>query len=178
MRSSKVAKRYARALMGLSNDHAQLEVWGVELERLARMVDSPEVAAQLESPTVTRAIRMEALGKIGERLELSFPVRSFAVVVASHGRVREVAAMAEAYARMLDELMGRARATLTFAYQPTDEDLARVVAGLEAIAHKKIIPTTKIDPSLVGGVVAELEGKTYDGSLASRLADAERRLSD
>jgi F-type H+-transporting ATPase subunit delta len=177
VRSSKVAKRYARALMGLSNDHAQLEVWGAELERLARIVDSPEVAAQLESPTVSHEDRMAALGKIGERLDLSFPVRSFAVVVASHGRVREVAAMAESYARMLDDLMGRARATLTFAYQPTDEDLARVVSGLEAIAHKKIIPTTKVDASLMGGVIAELEGKIYDGSLASRLADAERRLS-
>src|ERR1700694_1247739 len=100
--------------MGLSTDHAQLEAWGAELERLARIVDSPEVAAQLESPTVTHADRMEALGKIGERLDLSFPVRSVGGVVASHGRVREVAAMAESYARMLDHLMGRARATLIF----------------------------------------------------------------
>jgi F-type H+-transporting ATPase subunit delta len=177
VKSSKVAKRYARALMGLSNDHAQLEAWGAELERLARIADSPEVAEQLESPTVTHADRMEALGKIAERLNLSFPLRSFAVVVASHGRVADLTAMVETYARMLDDLMGRARATLTFAYQPTDEDLARVVGGLEAIAHKKIIPTVKIDASLAGGVVAELEGKIYDGSLATRLADAERRLS-
>lgn len=177
MKSSKVAKRYARALMGLSSDHTQLEAWGAELARLARIVDSPEVATQLESPAVTRANRMEALGKIAERLDLSFPLRSFAVVVASHGRVSDVTAMAETYARLLDDLMGRARATLTFAYPPTDEELVRVVAGLEAIAHKKIIPTTKVDASLVGGVVAELEGKIYDGSLATRLADAERRLS-
>jgi F-type H+-transporting ATPase subunit delta len=177
VKSSKVAKRYARALLGLSTDKAQLEACGAELERLAKIVDSPEVAAQLESPSITHAIRMEALGKIAERLDLSFPLRSFAVVVASHGRVQEVAAMAEAYGHMLDDLMGRARATLTFAYQPTDEDLARVVAGLEAIAHKKIIPTTKVDASLVGGVIAELEGKIYDGSLATRLAEAERRLS-
>ena len=177
MRSSKVAKRYARALMGLSSDHAQLETWGAELERLARIVDAPEVAAQLESPTVSHGDLIEALGKIAERLDLSFPLRSFAVVVASHGRVRDVSAMAETYGRMIDDLMGRARATLTFAYQPSDDDLARVVAGLEAIAHKKIIPTTKVDASLVGGVVAELEGKIYDGSLATRLADAERRLS-
>jgi F-type H+-transporting ATPase subunit delta len=177
LKSSKVAKRYARALMGLSTDHAQLEAWGAELERLACIVDSPEVAVQVESPSVTQALRMEALGKIAERLDLSFPLRSFAVVVASHGRVADVTAMAESYARMLDDLMGRAPATLTFAYPPTDEDLARVVDGLAAIAHKKIIPTTLVDPSLVGGVVAELEGKIYDGSLATRLADAERRLS-
>ncbi len=177
MRSSKVAKRYARALLGLSSENAQLEAWGAELERLAQIVDSPEVAVQLDSPTVTHADRMAALKLISERLDLSFPLRSFAVVVANHRRVCEVAAMAESYARMLDERMGRARATLTFAYDPSADDLARVVAGLEAIAHKKIIPTTNVDASLVGGVVAELEGKIYDGSLATRLADAQRRLS-
>ena len=93
MKNSKVAKRYARALMGLSTDHAQLEAWGMELERLARIVDSPEVAAQLESPAVTHALRMEALGKIAERLDLSFPLRSFAVVVARHGRIQEIGAI-------------------------------------------------------------------------------------
>jgi F-type H+-transporting ATPase subunit delta len=177
MKGSKVAKRYARALMGLSNDHAQLEAWGAELERLAQMVDAPELAEQLDSPNVTHAERMEAMAKIAERLDLSFPVRSFAVVAARHGRVQEVAAMAEQYARMLDDLLGRARAALTFARDPSAEELARVVAALEAIVHKKIIPTTRIDGALVGGVVAELEGKIYDGSLASRLADAEQRLS-
>ena len=51
------------------------------------------------------------------------------------------------------------------------------MAGLEAIAHKKIIPTVKIDEALLGGVIVELEGKTYDGSLANRLAEAQRRLA-
>ena len=51
-----------------------------------------------------------------------------------------------------------------------------MVRGLEAIAHKKIIPTVKVDQALLGGVVAELEGKIYDGSLATRLGEAERRL--
>jgi F0F1-type ATP synthase delta subunit len=39
-----------------------------------------------------------------------------------------------------------------------------------------VIATTRIDGALVGGAVAELEGKIYDGSLATRLAEAEKRL--
>ena len=31
MRSSRVAKRYARALLGLSNDRSQLEAWGADV---------------------------------------------------------------------------------------------------------------------------------------------------
>ncbi|MBE3602826.1 ATP synthase F1 subunit delta [bacterium] len=176
MKTSKVAKRYARALMGLSADHAQLEKWGAELERLAKIVDAPETVGILDMPTVTLQARVEAVGKIAERLDLSYPVRAFAIVAARHSRIREISAMAERYGRMLDDLLGRTRATITFAREPGANELQSVVAALEAIAQKRVIATTRIDGALVGGAVAELEGKIYDGSLATRLAEAEKLL--
>jgi F-type H+-transporting ATPase subunit delta len=108
---------------------------------------------------------------------LSFPVRSFTAVVAQHGRIRDLPAIAEAYRRMLDDLMGRARVTLTFAQAPSDADLGRLLERLEALSHKKIIPTVNVDAGLIGGVIVELEGRTYDGSLTTRLAEAQRRLA-
>jgi F-type H+-transporting ATPase subunit delta len=177
VRSSRVAKRYARALLGLSNDRRQLEVWGTELERLARVIESPEIDASFASPEVSLTTKIEALAIITEKLELSFPIRSFAAVVARHGRIPELPAVADAYGSMLDELMGRARAALIFANQPGDADVNRIVTKLEQLAHKQIIPTVKIDQTLLGGVIVELQGKTYDGSLASRLTEAQRRLA-
>jgi len=177
MKSSKVAKRYARAMLGLSSDTVQLETWGAELERLARIVAAPEISVAFASPEVVPSVKIEALAKIGEKLELSYPIRSFATVVARHGRIDDLPAVAEAYRRMLDDLIVRARATLTFPQTPSDETLARILAGLEALAHKKIVPTVNLEAALIGGVVVELEGKIYDGSLASRLAEAARRLA-
>jgi F-type H+-transporting ATPase subunit delta len=177
VRSSRVAKRYARALLGLSNDRRQLELWGAELERLARVIQMPEIDAAFASPEVSITSKIQALASITGRLELSFPVRSFTAVVARHGRIPDLPAVAEAYARMLDELMGRARATLIFAAQPREADIKRVVGKLEQLAHKQIIPTVKIDQALLGGVIVELEGKTYDGSLTSRLTEAQHRLA-
>jgi F-type H+-transporting ATPase subunit delta len=176
MKSSRVAKRYARALLELA-DKGSEEKWGAELERLAAMVESPDLAERLSSPEISEQTRQEAMAKIAERLELSFPLRSFAVVVARHGRIRELGAIAESYRDQVDEMLGRARATLTFAVQPSDADVARVVGGLETLASKKIIPTIKVDGALIGGVMAELSGKIYDGSLANRLAEARRQLA-
>ena len=96
MRSSKVAKRYARALAGLSTDHHQLETWGAELERLGRLFEAPEIQASFIAPEVSAAMKIEALGKIAELLELSFPVRSFTVVVAQHGRIQDLPQIADA----------------------------------------------------------------------------------
>jgi F-type H+-transporting ATPase subunit delta len=176
VKGSRVAKRYARALLGLSEDRKQLETWGAELERLARIADAPEIALRLASPEVSHEARVEAMAKIAERLELSYPLRSLAVVVARHGRIANLTAVSESYQDQLDVLLGRARATLTFALEPNVQDTETVVRGLEAVVRKTVIATVKVDQALLGGVVAELEGKIYDGSLATRLSEAQRRM--
>jgi F-type H+-transporting ATPase subunit delta len=175
--SSKVARRYAQALLELAADQGQLEAWGAELERLAQMVSNPDLMVRLTSPELPDQQRLEAMTLIASRLELSFPLRSFAVVVARHGRIADLGAIAQAYQDLLDRRLGRARATLTFPAQPSDADLAGVVEGLERLSGKQIIATINVDPGLIGGVVAELEGRTYDASLATRLNLLERQLS-
>ena len=54
MISSKVAKRYAQALLELAAEQGQLEAWGAELERLAQVISSPELIARLSSPELAR----------------------------------------------------------------------------------------------------------------------------
>jgi F-type H+-transporting ATPase subunit delta len=176
MKGSRVAKRYARALLEVA-EHGEGEAWGAELERLAKMVESPELMPKLASPEISNEQREQAMQKIAERLNLSFPLRSFAVVLARHGRIHEIGAVSQSYQALLDEQLGRERATLTFATAPDDATVKRVVSGLEAIAGKKIIPTIKVDPSILGGVTAEMGGRIYDGSLAARLDEAQRRLA-
>lgn len=176
MKGSRVAKRYARALLEVA-EHGEGEKWGAELERLAHIVESPELMSRLASPELSQEAREQALQKIAERLDLSFPLRSFAVVLARHGRIGEIGAVAQSYQELLDEQLGRERATLIFAIQPDDATVKRIISGLEAIAGKKIIPTVKVDPALLGGVTAEMGGKIYDGSLTTRLVEAQRRLA-
>jgi F-type H+-transporting ATPase subunit delta len=176
MKSFRVAKRYALALLEVA-PRDQAEKWGAELEKLAKIVEAPELMSKLASPELSQASREQAMQKIAERLDLSFPLRSFAVVLARHRRITAIGAVSQSYQDLLDEQLGRERATLTFAMQPDDATVQRVVSGLEAIAGKKIIPTIKIDPALLGGLTAELGGKIYDGSLATRLVEAQHRLA-
>jgi F-type H+-transporting ATPase subunit delta len=176
MMSLKAARRYARALIGLSRESAQLERWGAELERLARAAADPEVATLLASPTLTPQARVQTIDHIAERLAVGFPVRSFVAVVTRHGRVAELEAISQAYQHMLDEHLGRTRATLTFAREPDDAQVKMLVERLAAIAGKTIIPIIKVDAALLGGVTTELEGRIYDGSLSTQLAEAEKRL--
>jgi F-type H+-transporting ATPase subunit delta len=162
----------------LAAEQNHLEDWGAELERLARTASLPELVQRLTSPELSEPARMQAMTKIAERLELSFPLRSFAAVLARHGRIDAAGAISEAYQVLVDQRLSRARGELTFAAEPSDAEVARVVAGLEGLVGKKVIATVKVDRGLLGGVVAEIEGKIYDASLETRLQAAQRRLSE
>ncbi len=177
MSSAKVARRYAQALLDLAADQEQMEKWGAELERLAQIVASPELLSRLTSPELPDEQRLQATTLVASRLGVSFPLRSFAVVVARHGRLADIAAVSQAYRDLVDRHLGRARATVTFAAEPTDADRASVVEALERLSGKKIIAQVNVDPRLIGGVVAELEGRTYDASLATRLELLQQQLS-
>ncbi len=177
MIATKVGRRYAQALLELAAEQNQLEPWGAELQRLAQTVSSPDLMARLISPQLPDQQRLQAMTLVAERLALSFPLRSFAVVVARHGRIADLGAIAQSYQDLLDQRLGRARATLTFAAPPSDADRAAVVEGLERLSGKKIIAAIRVDPGLLGGVVAELEGRTYDASVATQLAMMGRQLS-
>jgi len=176
--NGKIARRYARALLAVGGeDNAALENLGAALKTLAAAVGTPEIQLRFTAPDFPPEARVHAIDRVAERLGLGFPLRSFAVVVTRHGRLADLPAIAAAYQDQLDARMGRARATLTFARTPADDQVKLVVDGLAAIAHKTIIPTVKVDESLLGGVVAELEGRTYDGSLATMISEAQHRLA-
>jgi F-type H+-transporting ATPase subunit delta len=176
--NGKIARRYARALLAVGGeDNAQLERLGAALNTLATAVGTPEIQLRFMAPDFPPQARVQAIDRVAERLGLGFPLRSFAVVVTRHGRLADLPAIAQAYQDQLDERMGRARARLTFARPPTDAQIQIVVDGLSSIAGKTIIPTVNTDESLLGGVVAELEGKTYDGSLATMIIEAQQRLA-
>ncbi|HLH76181.1 MAG TPA: ATP synthase F1 subunit delta [Candidatus Binataceae bacterium] len=176
MTGSTVANRYARALLELALEQNQLEAWGEELTRLAQLISAPELAAQLVSPELADSARLQAVALIGEKLGLSFPLRSFGMVVARHRRLPDLPAIALSYQDLLDRHLGRVRAQLTFAIAPTPEQTSAVVAALEARSGKRVLATVKIDPNLLGGVMAEVEGRTYDASLATAMARLQSQL--
>jgi F-type H+-transporting ATPase subunit delta len=173
---SKVATRYARALLELAVEQNQLEAWGEELARLAKLTSAPELAAQLASPELADSARLQAITLIGEKLGLSFPLRSFGLVVARHQRLPDLPAISQSYQDLLDHHLGRVRAQLTFATDPTPEQTSAVVAALEERTGKRVLATVRIDPGLLGGVMAEVEGRTYDASLATAISRLQNQL--
>ena len=58
-----------------------------------------------------------------------------------------------------------------------DSELAALRGKFEAITGRQVLETAEVDPSLLGGVTVETEGRVYDGSIRTQLARLERRMA-
>ena len=110
------------------------------------------------------------------RLAPARQVQSLALLLLERGRIATLPAIARAYEEMCDEKLGRVRARVLSAAPLDLASETEIRKGLERRTGKKVLMTTVVDPSLIGGVVSYVAGMVLDGSLASRLATIKNRL--
>jgi F-type H+-transporting ATPase subunit delta len=68
------------------------------------------------------------------------------------------------------------RAEVTSAQELAPATLDRVRRSLEQRTGKKVIVTSKVDPELIGGLVAASADLVLDGSVRTQLDDLRNRL--
>jgi F-type H+-transporting ATPase subunit delta len=165
-----LAKRYARALLAVAREQGALEETAADLERAVAWLEDPELAAALASPTLGTASRRALLAEITRSLGLSDLTNRFLALLAEKNRIAEFRAIARAYESLVDESLGRVRATIRTPQALDDASLRQIVATLERISGKTVVPRIEIDPALIAGVTVDMAGRVYDGSVRTQLA--------
>jgi F-type H+-transporting ATPase subunit delta len=164
-----VARRYAKALYELAAEEGAVDAIGQALAALAEAVKG--VPAEQLAPGVLDA---EARRKLGRALATPVGVDTtlgkFLRVVAERDRVSELPGVYYWYVKRLDEEAGRVRAGITSAVELRPNELQAVLGAFGKLAGREVVPEVVTDPELLGGVVVELEGRVYDGSVRTRLA--------
>lgn len=171
---------YARALAdavmaphsGLAPEQASLEL------RLAAdlLHSSHDLERCLLSPAVPRAKKQEIVQKLSAEMGVHRLMVNFLRMLVHHRRVAQLHGIRIEFERIIDERTGFQRAEIVSATALNDGQKKEIVGALEQTSGNKIRPHFKTDPSLLGGVVARLASKEYDGSLKGRLETLRRRL--
>jgi F-type H+-transporting ATPase subunit delta len=165
-----IARRYARALFSIGVDQRNFEVLGGELDALAALwTEATEVRQSLSNPIFKSSQKRAILQGLLPRVAPTREVQSLAFLLLERGRISALPAIARAYQEMCDDKLGRARATVRSARPldgATENEIRRV---LERRTGRNVIMTTEVDPSLVGGIVAQVAGLVIDGSVRARL---------
>src|SRR2546426_11189467 len=173
---SVAANRYAKALMDvLYPEKAESGIQQLQ-DFLSLLNDQPDARRFLENPTMAGDRRKRMLKEICDALSLDRRVANFIGILADRARLPILEEIIQAYQKLLDERLGIVRARVTSAYLLDHSEQQRLAARLEQATGKQIRMEVTVDPSLIGGVVAQVGSTIYDGSVRQQLEAFKTRL--
>jgi len=161
------ARRHAQAVFQIALEREELDLWRGDLERISEAMKDPLFYAFLESPKIHFDEKARILS---QRLEGINPLAmNLVYLLVARRRLGIARDIAAEYQRLVDEHRGIAHAEVATAV-PVDEEVKdKLVDKLGALVGKEIVLNTKVDPALIGGLVARVGDKLIDGSIKSRL---------
>lgn len=166
---SVAASRYAKALLDVLYP-TRAEKGREQLLQFSSLLEEQRDARRiLENPTVSTEKRKELLNKIGDVLTLDPPIRNFLGLLIERNRLDVLAEIVSTYEALLDDKLGVVRARVTSALELDSQQRDQVIAKLQALTGKKVRMEVSVDPSLIGGLVAQVGSTIYDGSIRQQL---------
>jgi F-type H+-transporting ATPase subunit delta len=166
---SVAASRYAKALLDVLYP-AKAEAGREQLLKFSAVLSQQaDARLLLENPTVSVERRRELVSKIGDSLGLDVPVRNFLGLLIERNRLDLYDEIVSTYEALLDDKLGVVRARITSAVELDAKQRDDVAARLRTLTGKNVRMEVSVDPSLIGGLVAQVGSTIYDGSIRQQL---------
>lgn len=178
MSTSRVARRYAEALLGAAVEARTDERIAADLDAIdATLRHSRELVAVLKSPVIKRELKQSALKAIfgGTADPLTMAFLEF---LAEKGREAALADVIVAFRRLRDERLGIMTVDVEAATDLTPDQQTALRQRLESLTRKNIRFAIRIDRSLKGGFRARVGDTVYDGTLRRQLEILRRRFAE
>lgn len=174
-----LARRYARALLEVATEENSVDVVGERLQELsAALAQSPELTSVLSSPSHDRATRLGVLNAVlAQAGTVPSSLGNTLKLLNDRNRLGALPELATAFRELSDERAGRVRGTVTSAVPLSPAMVSSITADLAKISGKQVVVEAQVDPSLLGGVAAQVGSTLYDGSLRTQLKAMKQQLT-
>ncbi len=178
-----LARRYARALVALAPNPAARDKFAKDLAALTEVLASEDEAQMpvldvLGSRRFPLAQRKQLLATFAGKVGADPQVVKFLDYVMERDRIGGLADISRAYSRMADDAAGRIQAEVVSAAPLSPDAQSGIKNAIERATGKQVVMQTRVDPELIGGVVAKVGSYMLDGSLKSALARMRTTLKE
>ena len=170
------ARRYAQAAFQIALENDELDTWSDDLMYLANALENEEFSEFLNAPQVSITQKAEVikntLGDTVARLAINL-----LSLLASRNLAHTMPGVVEQYQRMLDAQQGIEQATVVSAVPLNDDQRQNISEMLKSIVDKDIRLTSRVEPEIVGGIIARVGDHVIDGSTKTKLNQLRRELA-
>ena len=173
------ANRYAKALLDVAVKEADPVKAEQDLAAFANLfATSEDLRRALTNPVVPSQAKRAVVQQIVDRAKPIAPVGKLMVLLADRDRLEILPDLIEAYRDRLMDFQQVVRAEVVSAIPLSADRAADLQQRLAALTGRKVNLNTRVDPSIVGGLVARIGTTVYDGSVTTQLAKMKERLSE
>jgi len=177
--SGAAASRYARALFDvLLKEHGDLEKAETDLAAFAGLLSQHAVlGTTLRNPAIPVSKKKAVVQTLLDRAGSVSPVVSkMILLLAERDRLRLLPDLLRTYRDRLMDHQQVIRGEVTTA-MPIDADKLRALEqGFARATGRRVVLESKVDPSIIGGVVTRLGSTVYDGSVTTQLQKMKQSL--
>jgi F-type H+-transporting ATPase subunit delta len=179
MTNRAAAARYARALFDVSLQEKNPVEVSRGLENFVVLVQGhADLERVLTTPAVPPAQKVALIDALVVRLDVPPVVARLLRLLATRDRLVLLPDLSQLYrARLLDH-QGVVRAEVTSAVPLPADRVEKLRAGLADATGRDVQIETRVDPSILGGVVTRVGSLVFDGSVTRQLARLQERLAE
>jgi F-type H+-transporting ATPase subunit delta len=172
------AIRYARALLDVAvREKADLEAIEHELSQFGDLFTRyPLLEKVLLNPAVPVPRKRAAVADLLGVAKLSPIVSKLLTLLADRDRLVLVPDLLAAYRERLLEHQNVVRAEVTTSVPLDAQRTSAIERGLAKLTGRTVKLSTKVDPSIIGGMVARIGSTVYDASVMRQLERMKERL--
>jgi len=161
---------YADALLTVAANEHQLDEVADELFRFARVLEgSDELRDALTDPHLPAARRQQIVEDLlsGKASDVTVALVSMVVGV---GRGRELPAIVDQIVKVSAQRNQKTVAEIRSAIDLTDDQRTRLAEALARVTGGPVDVKVIVDPTVLGGIVAQIGDTVIDGSVRHRLS--------
>ncbi len=178
------ADRYARALLDVAVKEAGREAANEAAQRIERQLTEfaglftqhPELGRVLLNPAIPVSRKRGAVAELTARAQVTPILARLLVLLAERDRFVLLPDLVAAYRERLLQYLKVVRAEVTTAVTLPADRAKAVENGLASLTGRTVTLETRVDPSIIGGVVARIGSTVFDGSITRQLAKMREKL--
>jgi len=179
MTNKTAATRYARALLDVAVKEQIDDLQYIEQE-LAAFVDLfrqyPALEKVLLNPAIPVARKKATVAELTSRLETPPIVAKVIMLLAERDRLVLLPDLLASYRDRLLDYQQVVRAEVTTAVPLAPDRSQAIERGLAQLTGRTVTLALKVNPAIIGGVVARIGSTVYDGSVTTQLQKMKQRL--
>lgn len=170
MISTKISRRYAKALLSLGQEDGQYEGYGRHLQEFNNFCSAnSEFFQVISNQLFSVEDRMHIIEAALEQSSFDLMVKNFLKLLLVKNRIGEIQQITDYYSKLTEDISNITRVKVFTARPLTKKTEDKLAAALAGLVSKKVVIEVAEDKSLMGGLVVKIGDLVLDGSVSTQL---------